>query len=71
MLRMLAEVTADFWDDPFHHAALAAGFIAFAEGRLKDSDYVKRLAYEIYEEHLAEKIASRSANFPASAPPSR
>lgn len=40
----------DFWDDPFHLAALQAGFIAFCEGKLEDSDYVKQLAYEIFNE---------------------
>jgi hypothetical protein len=40
----------DFWKDRFHSCALAAGYIAQAEGRLADSDYVKQLAYELYEQ---------------------
>lgn len=43
-------MTADpFWSDRFHLCALAAGFLAAVEGRLQDSAYVKRLAYEMYE----------------------
>lgn len=36
----------------FHTCALQAAFIAFFEGRFADSDYVKALAYEFYEEDL-------------------
>ncbi|HEV3005852.1 MAG TPA: hypothetical protein VGX78_15405 [Pirellulales bacterium] len=39
----------DFWSDRFHYCALAAGYIAASEGRLDDSEYVRRLAYELYE----------------------
>ena len=39
----------DFWSNRFHWCALAAGFLAAAEGRLSDSEYVKRLAYQAYE----------------------
>ncbi len=39
-----------FWQNRFHHCALAAGFIAASEGRLGDSLYVKELAYALYEE---------------------
>jgi len=39
----------DFWSDRFHCCALAAGFIAAAEGRLGDARYVRDLAYGIYE----------------------
>lgn len=39
-------------DELFHKCALQAGFIAFVEGRLDDSEYVKRLTYEFYEEDL-------------------
>ncbi len=43
-------MTADpFSHDRFHWCALAAGFIAAAEGRLDDSRYVQRVAYEFYE----------------------
>jgi hypothetical protein len=43
-------MTDDFWSDRFHWCALAAGFIAASEGRLHDSEYVRRLAYQLYEE---------------------
>lgn len=39
----------DFWSNRFHRCALAAGFQAWAEGRLTDSAYVKQLAYRSYE----------------------
>ena len=39
----------DFWSDRFHRCALAAGMLAVGEGRLHDRDYVKRLAYDLYE----------------------
>lgn len=35
--------------DPFHWCALAAGSIAKEQDRLGDSDYVRRLAYAMYE----------------------
>jgi hypothetical protein len=37
------------WSNRFHWCALAAGFLAAAEGRLDDSEYVRKLAYEFYE----------------------
>lgn len=40
----------DFWFNRFHWCALAAGFLAAREGRLEDSDYVRRLAYAFYED---------------------
>ncbi len=40
----------EFWSNRFHYCALAAGFIAAAEGRLHDSFYVRELAYRMYEE---------------------
>jgi hypothetical protein len=36
--------------DRFHLCALHAGRLAHAEGKLHDSEHVKRLAYELYEE---------------------
>jgi hypothetical protein len=42
-------MTDQFWANRFHACALAAGFIAFHEGRLDDSRYVKALAYELFE----------------------
>lgn len=48
------------FNDRFHWCALAAGFIATCEDRLNDSDYVKQLAYEFYEQGaFAEHVASR------------
>ncbi len=43
----------EFWSNPFHHAALTAGFVAAAEGWLSDSARVRRLAYALYEGELA------------------
>lgn len=40
----------EFWSNRFHACALAAGFIAAAEGRLDDSRYVRDLAYGMYED---------------------
>lgn len=54
-------MTDNFLDDLFHRAALAAGFIAHAEGRLADSEYVKRLCYQMYEEDLASKNATKQS----------
>jgi hypothetical protein len=42
-------MTEEFWQNRFHWCALAAGFLAAAEGRLKDDRYVQDLAYEFYE----------------------
>lgn len=50
-------MTDNFWKDRFHWCALAAGFLAASEGRLHDSDYVKRLTYEFYEEGAFKKWA--------------
>ena len=36
----------------FHDCALQAGFIALLEGRINDSKYVRKLAYQFYEEDL-------------------
>lgn len=35
--------------DIFHWCALCAGAIAKEQGKLDDSEYVKKLSYEIYE----------------------
>jgi hypothetical protein len=42
-------MTDDFWDNRFHWCALAAGFIAVAEGRLDDSRHVRDLVYRMFE----------------------
>ena len=42
-------MSEDFWSNRFHRCALVAGFIAAAEGRLHESEYVKRLAYDLFE----------------------
>lgn len=49
----------DFWSDSFHKCALWAGFIAYTEGRLADSEYVRKLAYELYENELRLKEKNR------------
>ena len=38
------------FNDRFHYCALAAGFIASAEGRLDDALYVRELAYGFFKE---------------------
>jgi len=43
----------------FHTWALQAGLIAWLEGRMDDSEYIKRLAYEFYEEDLRKESADR------------
>lgn len=43
-------MTGDIFQDRWHWCALAAGFLAAAEGRLEDSAYVRELAYRFYEE---------------------
>ena len=45
-----------FWSNRFHHCALAAGFLAASEGRLADSRYVQRLAYDLYESAAAPGV---------------
>jgi hypothetical protein len=37
------------WGNRFNWCALAAGFLAAAEGRIEDSRYVQKLAYELFE----------------------
>jgi hypothetical protein len=43
-------MTDPFWNDRWHWCALAAGFLAASEGRLEDSEYVRKLAYAFFEE---------------------
>lgn len=44
------EMTDDpVWGNRFNWCALAAGFLAAADNRLDDSQYVRQLAYELYE----------------------
>ncbi len=52
-------MTDGFWDDPFHACALAAGFLAHAEGRLGDAEHVRRLAFGLYGRELAAKARRR------------
>lgn len=49
---------SDFWSDRFHLCALAAGFIATSQGRLADSEYVRQLAYDLYESGAYKQIKS-------------
>lgn len=35
--------------DPFHYCALAAGSIANDIGRMKDIEFVRKLAYAMYD----------------------
>lgn len=53
-------MTEDLLDDLFHRCALAAGCIAYAEGRLSDSLYVRQLCYGMYEDELARKNGPKS-----------
>jgi hypothetical protein len=52
----------------FHWCALAAGFLAAGEGRIGDSRYVQRLAYELFEEGAFRDRFSPLAT--SSSPPS-
>ena len=61
----LPEVDDPVWSNRFHWCALAAGFLAAAEGRIDDSRYVQKLAYELFEagafaEHAASFVRSPS-----------
>lgn len=64
-----------FWADRFHWCTLAAGFIAASEGRLQDSDYVRQLAYQGFqegsfaEEARGRKVASKPAANPTDESP--
>ena len=51
-----------FWNDRFHWCALAAGFLAASEGRLGDSEYVRRLTYQWYEEGAFRERAEPPSN---------
>lgn len=44
----------DFWSDDFHACALVAGAIAYSQDKLTDSEYVRRLAYDLYEKRGAK-----------------
>lgn len=53
-------VTDDIFNDRFHWCSLAAGFLAASEGWLHDSERVRQLAYQWYEEGaFAERVAAR------------
>jgi hypothetical protein len=47
-------------DDLFHKCALQAGVIALVEGRMNDSEYVRKMTYEFYEEDLARENADKA-----------
>lgn len=49
-------------DDIFHKCAMQAGLIALFEGRINDSEYVRKMAYEFYEEDL-KKLVDYRKNF--------
>lgn len=55
-------MTDDIFTDRFHLCALAAGFLAASEGRLDDSEYVRRLAYQWYEEGAFADRAPKDAS---------
>jgi hypothetical protein len=44
----------------FHNNALQAMVIAISEGKQQDSEYVKQMAYEFYEDDI--KAGARQAN---------
>ena len=70
----LPEVTEEFWENRFHWCALAAGFLAATEGRLDDSAYVQKLAYEFFEAGaFCDHVPSRtsSARSSSHSPPAR
>ena len=51
----------EFWQDRFHFCALYAAKIAFAEGKLEESEYVRRLTYRLYEEAIGGGICGTEA----------
>ncbi len=53
------KIECPVWGNRFHWCVLAAGFLADAEGRLGDSPYVQRLAYEMYESGAFRDRVSR------------
>jgi hypothetical protein len=57
-------MTGDVLDDLFHFCALRAYLEIYTETRQfpPDSDATRRLAYQLYEEAMAEKNARRSRN---------
>lgn len=46
------------FDNRFHWCALAAAFLANDEGRLNNSEYVRKLTYQWYEEGAFHKEAA-------------
>lgn len=67
-------MTDVFWENRFHWCALAAGFLAAAEGRLDDAGYVKKLAYEFFEAGaFRDRVpsAESSARSSSHSPPGR
>jgi hypothetical protein len=57
-------MTDDPLDNPFHFAALLAYLeVATATGQFPpDSEATRRRAYQLYEEHLADKNDRRQGN---------
>lgn len=43
------QIEPDFWLDRFHLCSLYAAKLALSEGKLHDSEHVKRIAYELFE----------------------
>ena len=50
----------EFWANRFHWCALEAGFRAKAQGRLHESEYVRRLAYGLYESGAYRESLART-----------
>jgi hypothetical protein len=48
-------------DDLFHKCALQAGIIALFEGRMDDSEYVRKMAISFYEEDLKKENTKNDA----------
>jgi hypothetical protein len=44
-----SELDPEFWQNRFHTCALVAGLLAARDGRLHDADYVRQIAYQLYE----------------------
>ena len=56
-------MTDPVWSNRFNWCALAAGFLAHAEGRIDDSRYVQTLACELFETGaFRDRIASLAAS---------
>lgn len=58
--RKLANITNE--EVCFHSIALQEYFIAFLQGKHEDSEYLRKMTYERYEQELKEKNEKKRQN---------